>query len=266
MKVAVVGAGWAGMAAAVAATLKGHHATVFEASRAVGGRARALESTLPDGTPVTLDNGQHILIGAYSETLRLMRLVGMAPEKVLLRSPLNLLFSDGMGLALPRWPSPLDALGGMLMACGWSWSDKVSLLKAAIGWQLHGFTCPPHTTVADLCAPLTPRVRETLIDPLCVSALNTPASRASGQVFLRVLKDSLLADPAAPTCCCPLRIWEACFLKSPHLGSNLRAGRCAWVNGWMPFNGSPMGARGYGQSMANHSMPWCGPLHRLLRL
>ena len=152
---------------------------------------------MPDGTPVTLDNGQHILIGAYSETLRLMRLVGMAPEKVLLRSPLNLLFSDGMGLALPRWPSPLDALGGMLMACGWSWSDKVSLLKAAIGWQLHGFTCPPHTTVADLCAPLTPRVRETLIDPLCVSALNTPASRASGQVFLRVLKDSLFGGPGS---------------------------------------------------------------------
>ena len=65
MKIAVVGAGWAGMAAALAATQAGHHAIVFEAARAVGGRARALNSTLSDGTPVVLDNGQHILIGAY---------------------------------------------------------------------------------------------------------------------------------------------------------------------------------------------------------
>ena len=60
------------MAAAVAATETGHHATVFEAARAVGGRARALNGTLPDGTEVTLDNGQHILIGAYADTLALM--------------------------------------------------------------------------------------------------------------------------------------------------------------------------------------------------
>ena len=74
-KIAIVGAGWAGMAAAVAATQAAHTATVFEASRTVGGRARALKSTMPDGTEVLLDNGQHILIGAYTETLRLMRLV-----------------------------------------------------------------------------------------------------------------------------------------------------------------------------------------------
>ncbi|MEY3446200.1 MAG: hypothetical protein RIR45_955, partial [Pseudomonadota bacterium] len=48
------------------------------------------------------------------------------------------------------------------------------------------------TTVAQLCKPLRPRVMASLIDPLCVSALNTPAERASGQVFLRVLRDSLL--------------------------------------------------------------------------
>jgi len=35
-------------------------------------------------------------------------------------------------------------------------------------------------------------VMQTLMEPLCVSALNTPPERASGQVFLRVLKDSLL--------------------------------------------------------------------------
>jgi hydroxysqualene dehydroxylase len=45
--------------------------------------------------------------------------------------------------------------------------------------------------VADLCASLTPKVNAELIEPLCVSALNTPADRASAQVFLRVLRDAL---------------------------------------------------------------------------
>jgi squalene-associated FAD-dependent desaturase len=193
MKVAIVGAGWAGMAAAVAATHSGHHATVFEASRAIGGRARALNGTLPDGSPVVLDNGQHILIGAYAETLRVMQLVNVDAQACLHRTPLNLQFPDGSGVALPPWPSPLDALAGMLMAAGWSWADKWSLLKSASGWQLRRFTCPPDTTVAQLCSTLTPRVMQTLIEPLCVSALNTPARRASGQVFLRVLQDSLFA-------------------------------------------------------------------------
>lgn len=191
MKVAVVGAGWAGMAAAVNVTQAGHHATVFEAARAVGGRARALNGTLPDGTPVVLDNGQHILIGAYSETLKLMRSVGVDPEATLLRLPLTLLFPDGDGLALPDWPSPLDALAGIARAKGWTWADKWSLLRAATGWQLGGFACAPQTSVADLGRTLTPTVLATMIDPLCVSALNTPAERASGQVFLTVLRDSL---------------------------------------------------------------------------
>jgi squalene-associated FAD-dependent desaturase len=191
MKIAIVGAGWAGMAAAVAATQAGHHATVFEASRAVGGRARALKGTLPDGTEVLLDNGQHILIGAYRDTLAFMRTVGVDPDTALLRLPLTLQFPDGDGLALPRWPAPLDALWGIARARGWSAADKWSLIKTSLAWQRWGFACAAQTAVADLCQGMRPAVFATLIEPLCVSALNTPAAQASGQVFLRVLRDSL---------------------------------------------------------------------------
>ena len=195
MKIAIVGAGWAGMAAAVAAVQAGHDATVFEAARAVGGRARALLCTLPDGTEATLDNGQHILIGAYTETLRLMRVVGLDPEALLLRQPLSLPFIDGTGLQTPQWaahwPAPLDALAAITTARGWSGADRWSLMQGALGWQLRGFRCAPHATVADLCRGMTPRVLHDLIEPLCVSALNTQAAVASGQVFLRVLKDAL---------------------------------------------------------------------------
>ena len=191
MRLAIIGAGWSGLAAAVEAVAAGHQVTVFESGRTLGGRARALPVTLPDGQPALLDNGQHILIGAYTEALRLMRLVGVDPESALLRMPLRMEFPDGRGLRLPDWPAPLDALAGITRARGWSVADKWSLLRCAIGWQLHGFTCPPDTTVAELCGGLTPRVMAELIDPLCVSALNMAPAQAGGQVFLRVLRDSM---------------------------------------------------------------------------
>jgi len=181
------------MAAAIAHRQAGRQVTVFEAARTVGGRARAVPGVLPNGTAATLDNGQHILIGAYTESLRLMRLVGVDPTTALLRLPLTLQFPDGQGLQLPDLAPPLDALLGIVRAKGWGWQDKVALLRTATAWQLRGFRCAPHTSVADLCAPLTPRLMAEFIDPLCVSALNTPAREASGQVFLRVLQDSLFS-------------------------------------------------------------------------
>jgi len=181
------------MAAAIAHRQAGRQVTVFEAARTVGGRARAVPGVLPDGAAATLDNGQHILIGAYTESLRLMRLVGIDPTTALLRLPLTLQFPDGQGLQLPDLPPPFDALLGIVRAKGWGWQDKVTLLRTATAWQLRGFRCAPHTSVADLCAPLTPRLMAEFIEPLCVSALNTPAREASGQVFLRVLQDSLFS-------------------------------------------------------------------------
>ena len=203
--IAIVGGGWAGMAAAVAATQAGHHATVFEASHALGGRARVVSgshaSTLPDGTPVSLDNGQHILIGAYSETLKLMQTVGVNLENALLRMPLTLQFPDKTGLKLPDWPAPwivgLDAAWGIATAKGWTWGDKLALLRVASSWQRGGFSCSQHLSVLQLCErsnpKITPRVMAELIEPLCLSALNTPMADASVQVFLRVLQDAMFS-------------------------------------------------------------------------
>lgn len=188
-RIAVIGAGWAGLACAVEATRLGHAVTLFEAAHMPGGRARRVD----DMHGLALDNGQHILIGAYTATLKLMRDVGVDVDSVLLRLPLSLRFADGGGLKLPRLPAPLDLLAGIFTARGWTWRDKSSLLRTAIGWRLAGFRCTGSATVADLCAGLTPRVMKELIEPLCVSALNTPVGQSSGEVFLRVLKDALFS-------------------------------------------------------------------------
>ena len=187
----IVGAGWAGLAAAVAATQAGWHVELFEAANIAGGRARSLQQSFA-GKP--LDNGQHVLIGAYRDTLALMRTVGLNPTALLQRLPLDLRYADGQGLSLPDWPTPLNLLGGIGRAKGWTMKDKASLIQAAWGWQRAQFECMPTWTVAQLChaSELSPRVTTQLIEPLCISALNTSIEEASATVFLRVLRDALL--------------------------------------------------------------------------
>ena len=186
--VAVVGAGWAGLAAAVEATMAGAHVTLFEMAPHPGGRARSVGD---------LDNGQHICIGAYREVLRLMRVVGVGEVEAFVRMPLTLVDSDGFGLRLGRGaPMPAFALA-VLRLRGWRWRERVALLRLAARWFRQGFACAPTATVADLCADLPDRVRRDFIDPLCVAALNTPASEASGSVFFRVLHDALASGPGS---------------------------------------------------------------------
>ena len=189
MEVAIIGGGWAGMAASVQLSLDGHQPTVFEAGRQLGGRARNLE--LPGGT--IADNGQHILIGAYAECLRLMRIVGATPEQALLRKPLTMRYADGNGLSFPDLPAPLDALIGIASANGWSLRERAALLGRALRWRVQGFRCAEAATVADISSGLPKRLLDEFIEPLCVSALNLPASQASGSIFLRVLHDALFA-------------------------------------------------------------------------
>ena len=96
MKVAVVGGGYAGLAAAVELARAGIPVTLFESARQLGGRARRVEHR-----GLTLDNGQHLLLGAYTELLRLMHLVGAA-KNALLRTPLHLEFPCHFSLTAPH--------------------------------------------------------------------------------------------------------------------------------------------------------------------
>jgi hydroxysqualene dehydroxylase len=191
-RVAVIGGGWAGLAAAVEATRRGHQVTVYEMAAQLGGRAREV-----DFGDALLDNGQHILIGAYSQTLALMRLVGVDIDRALLRTPLRVTYPDGTGLQLAPGSPILAFASAVLRYPGWRWRDKQALLLTAAGWALHRFRCDPKLTVAQLTSHLPAAVRDELLDPLCVAALNTPASHASASVFLRVLKDALFSGPGS---------------------------------------------------------------------
>ena len=188
MKVAVIGGGWAGIAAAVELTASGCTTTLFEAGRVLGGRARSISV---DGR--TLDNGQHILLGAYRETLALMRQVGADPDQLFDRRPLHVIDNAGFRLVLPKLPAPLNVAWGLLTAHGVGLREKLHTAWWMNGIKRRGFQLPADMTVAAWLdeAGQTGRLRHHLWEPLCLAALNIPAERASAQLFANVLRDSL---------------------------------------------------------------------------
>lgn len=196
MRVAVVGGGWAGIAAAVELTAAGRAVTLFEAGRRLGGRARAV-----DLAGRTLDNCQHLFLGAYRDTLALMRRVGADPDALFVRRPLRVIDNAGFDLALPRLPAPLHLAWGLLAARRVPWREKLATAAWMRGLQAAGFRLPADPTVAAWLdgAGQTGALRRHLWEPLCLAALNTPAERASAQVFANVLRDSLGGPRRADT-------------------------------------------------------------------
>lgn len=188
-KVAVVGGGWAGLSAAVELAATGAEVAVFEAARQLGGRARGVEI---DGE--RLDNGQHILIGAYREALRMIQQVSPTAEPPLRRLPLELNApAGGFLLKLPRIPAPLNLALGLLGAKGLRLRDKRSAARFMRALQSTDYRLAADCSVAALLDrhDQPARLRRFLWEPLCIAALNTAPENASARIFANVLRDSL---------------------------------------------------------------------------
>ncbi|WP_028535742.1 hydroxysqualene dehydroxylase HpnE [Paludibacterium yongneupense] len=186
-RIAVIGAGWAGLAASIELAPVGE-VVVFEAGREAGGRARRVRDDSE-----SLDNGQHILIGAYRECLRLMRCVGSDPERSLQRLPLSWYQADGLRMACPSLPAPWHLVLGLLRADGLSWGEKYHLARALGTLRRSGWQVAEDGTVSGWLR--RERQPEALLErfwrPLVLSALNTPLEIASMRILATVLRDSL---------------------------------------------------------------------------
>ena len=192
-RVAVIGAGYAGMAAAVTLVARGAQATVFESGPVPGGRARRVTTQ-----GHTLDNGQHILIGAYATLFSLMRTVGV-PADAVLRLPLELRYADGFRFRALYLPAPFGLLGGLLLARGLPWGERVGAVRFLLALRRLAFRLAEDCSVSELLRRHAQhgRIGHYLWKPLCVSALNTLPESASANVFLAVLRDTLAGEAEA---------------------------------------------------------------------
>lgn len=188
LKVAVIGGGLAGLSTATKLAEHGIDVTVFESSSQLGGRARKVV-----WKDQVLDNGQHILLGAYHRTLALMESVGIDLSSAFFRLPLSLHIPDKFKLQACKYlPAPLHLLLGLCLAKGLSWLEKLQAIRFFIWLKCNRFALKNDEPLLALLnrKKQSPKLIELLWEPLCLAALNTPMATASAQVYLNVLRDS----------------------------------------------------------------------------
>ncbi len=176
------------MAAAVELAAQGIKVTVFESAKQLGGRARGVMYN-----DTQLDNGQHLLLGCYRETLRLIELVGGKIENDFLRLPLQLDLHGQFSLKAPHLPAPLHLLVALLKAQGLKCGERLKAARFMLTLRRMDFHLTTDMTVTQLLSRYDQDANLTfkLWEPLCIAALNTPIHKASAQVLLNVLRDSL---------------------------------------------------------------------------
>lgn len=247
--VAIIGGGYAGMACAVELARTGHEVTVFERSLILGGRARLV--TRDDWQ---VDNGQHLVIGAYTELARLLRLIGVGP-KVFERMPLTLHIPGKLHLRAARLPAPLHLAVGLLRAKGLDWDDRKAMLRLTRHLKKNGFRVEPGSTVRSLLhvTGQTSRLTTLIWNPLCIAALNTLPAEASAQVFADVLRDSLCADANASELLIPRVDLTELFPVQAARYLALKRCKINTGNGIEGITSSPAGFRLAGDPIASRS-------------
>lgn len=189
--VIIVGGGWAGIAAAIELSRHDIPVLLLESAKQVGGRARSVNVQ-----GLHVDNGQHLLLGAYESTLGLLRTIGVAEETVFQREALNLHWLQPGGkrvhIKAPKLPAPLHLAWALLRANGLSLKDRFAALSFSRAMQKNNFEIAEDLSVLTLLQQYnqSPLLITSIWEPLCLSALNTHTHEASAQVFLRALGDA----------------------------------------------------------------------------
>jgi len=195
--IAIIGGGCAGLSAAATLTERGYAVTLFEASSQLGGRARSVVVENKDLLQL-LDNGQHILLGAYNATLSLLEKAGVKEEEAFLRLPLQLNMQSALTKATLSLksahylPAPLNLLVGFLFSKGLTWGERIAVLKFMRYLQASGYEIRSDLSLASFLKQhkQSRKLIQMLWEPLCLAALNTPLKKASSRIFLNVLRDT----------------------------------------------------------------------------
>jgi len=197
INVAIIGGGLAGLAAASSLAERDVKTTVLEAGSQIGGRARSVAVEF-NGQVTQLDNGQHILLGAYHETLKLLSKVDMPVEQALMRLPLMLEVLDTRGKRAFKLstsgflPFPINQLIGFLSCSGLSIFERFSVINFMLRLKQNDYkiNADESLNIYLLKQSQSTQTIKLLWEPLCLSALNTPLQLSSARVFLNVLRDA----------------------------------------------------------------------------
>ena len=190
-KIAVIGAGWAGLSAA-AHLVEHADVALYEAGRVAGGRARGVSGDAFS----FLDNGQHLLIGAYQGVFRLLDKAGADWRGHFFRQPLRWYLHDGLRFeAAWSLPAPLNLLTGLLRGENASLGEKTALVRQLKRLQSHHKRHLPDQSVQSWldAQGVSRKWLAEFWQPMVWGALNTPLEEASLNVLCAVLADGVWA-------------------------------------------------------------------------
>ncbi|HKU81843.1 MAG TPA: FAD-dependent oxidoreductase, partial [Candidatus Tumulicola sp.] len=195
-RVAVVGAGLAGLAAALALKDAGAYVELFERGRLLGGRATSFEI---DGCEV--DNGQHVFLACCTEFVQFARRIGMQDRLHLQpRFDALVLARDGTSgrLRAGALPAPLHLAGSFARYPHLRLGDKLQVARALVA-ALRSGPNGSASTFEDWLTRTgqTARARRAFWDPFFIPALNAPFDRIGEDDALFVLSTAFLKDASA---------------------------------------------------------------------
>ncbi|MDE3057352.1 MAG: hydroxysqualene dehydroxylase HpnE [Bacteroidota bacterium] len=195
--VLVIGGGVAGLAAAVELASKNLSVLLVEQKQHLGGRAY---SFLHNETDDEIDNGQHLMMGCYHNTLRLLDMIGSLPD-VSLQSALRVAFrhpeKGKTELHASSLPAPFHLLSGLLGLKSLSLPDRFSLLRVGAALVRAKPDRDEHLqrmTVSEWLRSLhqSEANRKYLWDILAIGTLNDTPERVSASLFVKVLQAAFL--------------------------------------------------------------------------
>lgn len=198
--VIVAGGGFAGLAAAVRLARKGAHVTLLEQRKMLGGRAHSFKDPK---TGADTDNGQHLLISAYRETMAFLETIGTA-DKVRFQEKLEVPYRDPqlgrtVWLRCPNLPAPFHLLVGVLGLDNLSWKDKLVFMMAGLPLLRLRLGVPKSLdkiSVAQYLERLgqTPALRRAVWDPIVIATLNEEPEKVSAYLLGQVLEQGFLSS------------------------------------------------------------------------
>jgi hydroxysqualene dehydroxylase len=200
--IAVLGGGFAGLAAAVALVSRGARVTLLEARRGLGGRAA---SFVDEASGEVVDNGQHLFMGCYRSTRSLLETIGSA-DRLRFQRRLRVDYLEPgrrSRLTAAPLPSPWHLLAGVMMLKGLGARDRTALLRA--GPSLRRLASPAACEALESISVSawldrlgqTGALRHRLWHPLTLATLNAPPHAAPASLLACVMREGFLAGPGA---------------------------------------------------------------------
>jgi squalene-associated FAD-dependent desaturase len=266
--VVVVGAGFSGLSAAARLTTSGLRVLVLEARARLGGRATAFTDA---ATGERVDNGQHVLLGCYTDTLAFLRDID-AMSHVRRQPQLSVTMIDKAGrrsrLVCPPLPAPWHLLAGVMEWDALDWRDRLSALRMAAPLRLardpERLAASPGETVEGwlIRNGQTERLREMLWRPLALAALNQPADRAGATTFARVLAEMFTGNANAAALILPTQPLDAMYAEPARAliqarGGEVRSGAPATIHvSGQRLSGVEAGGERWEPRVVIAAVPW----------